>query len=74
MILLIIGFAAMAHLIAEFLYPYHQIPDKPWKCNLCSGFWYSIIPFTILYGWHGVLLAAITGVTSESIYKILNRL
>jgi hypothetical protein len=74
MILQILGFAALAHLAAEFMYPYHQIPDKPFKCNLCLGFWISIIPYFFQWGISAVLLAAITGVASETIYKILNRL
>lgn len=73
-LLLILGFASLAHLGADFLSQYDRLPDKPFKCNMCSGFWYSIGVYIGLYGWEGILLAAITGITSEAIYKILNRL
>jgi len=74
MILEILGFASLAHLGAEFLSRYDWLPDKPFKCNLCSGFWYSIGPFLALYGWKGILIAGMTGIISEALYKILNRL
>ena len=74
MILNIIGFAALAHLGTDFLSQFEWLPNKPFKCNMCSGFWYSIGPFIALYGWQGILLSAITGVTSEIIYRIINRL
>lgn len=74
MILEILGFAALAHLGADFLEQFDWLPSKPFKCNMCSGFWYSVGPFLALYGWKGILVAAITGIVSEAIYKILNRL
>jgi len=72
MILLIIGIASLAHLVADILQPLPELPNKPWKCNMCMGFWLAIIPAIALYGWEGILLSAITGITSEAIYKILN--
>jgi hypothetical protein len=76
MILQILGFACLAHLAAEFFGSINlpEIPDQPFKCNLCMGYWLSVIPFVIQWGLIGFLLAAITGVASETIYKILNRL
>ena len=74
MILNILGFACLAHLGADFLSQWDWLPNKPFKCNMCSGFWYSIGPFIALYGWQGILLSAITGITSELIYKITTRL
>ena len=74
MILEILGFAALGHLGADFLSRYDWLPDKPWKCNMCFSTWISIGPFIALYGWNGILIAAITGIVSEAIYKILNRL
>lgn len=74
MILQILGFASLAHLGADFLSQFDRLPNKPFKCNMCSGFWYSIGPFIALYGWEGILLSSITGILSEAIYRIINRL
>jgi hypothetical protein len=73
MILQIIGFACLAHLIAD-MSQYFELPQKPFQCNLCVGYWISFIPFIIQWGWVGFLLAAITGVTSDALYRIINRL
>jgi len=74
MILEILGFAALGHLGADFLERFEWLPSKPFKCNMCFSTWISIGPFLALYGLKGILVAAITGITSEAIYKILNRL
>ena len=74
MILLIIGIASLGHLIADFLEPLPEIPNKPFKCNMCLSTWLCLLPAMVLYGWEGPLVAAITGITSELIYKILNRI
>ena len=74
MILLIIGIASLAHIIADFLEQFPEVPNKPLKCNLCLGTWLCLLPAMVLYGWEGILVAAITGIVSELIYKILNRI
>lgn len=74
MILLILGMASLGHLIADFLEPLPEIPNKPFKCNMCLSTWITLLPACVLYGYEGILVAAITGIVSETIYKILNRI
>jgi len=74
MIFNIIGLAAFSHLAVEFFTSHLEINTKPFSCNLCMGFWVSLFPLVIQYGNDGFLAAALTGVTSEAIYSILNRL
>ena len=72
-ILDIIGFACFGHMAVEF-FTHMGFTQKPFGCNLCLSFWVSLFPLVIMYGNYGFLLAAITGVTSEAIYKLLMRL
>jgi len=65
----ILGFACLGHLGADFMSQFEGLWDKPFKCNMCFSFWISILPFIFLYGWEGILLSAITAITSELIYK-----
>lgn len=74
MILHIIGFACLANLGADFLEQFEWLPSKPFKCSMCSGFWYSIGPSIAIWGWQGLLVSAITGITAELIYRLINRL
>ena len=69
MILFILGMASLTHLVTDLLQPLPELPNKPFKCNMCLGFWLSIIPASALYGWEGILVSAITGIVSETIYK-----
>jgi hypothetical protein len=73
MILEILGLAALAHVLAD-AFQNMGITSKPWACNLCLGTWISLFPFVIHYGMEGFLLAPITGVVSEIIYRLINRL
>ena len=72
MILHILGFASLAHLLGD-LFQHMEINTKPFNCNLCLGFWVSLVPMIILYQNEGFLLSAITGVISEGIYRILTK-
>lgn len=75
MILQILGFACLAHLAADLIsYLSPELPQKPWQCNMCMGWWLSFIPFIWQFGLIGILYAAITGIVSELIYRIINRL
>ena len=73
MIFNILGLACLAHLAAD-MFQYLEINTKPFNCNLCLGFWISLFPMVIMYGNTGFLGAAVTGVVSEGIYRLLNRL
>ncbi len=67
----ILGAAALGHLSADFFSRYEWMPDKPMKCNMCSSFWLSVGPFIFLYGYEGILYAALAGIISELYLKIL---
>jgi len=73
MIFNILGLAALAHLMVD-IFQYLEINFKPFNCNLCMGFWLSLFPLVIQYGNDGFLAAAMTGVTSEVIYRLIQRL
>lgn len=65
LIINILGAAALGHLGADFNQQFSWMPDKPMKCNMCLSAWLSVGPFIFLYGWQGVLYAALAGVVSE---------
>jgi len=74
MILLqILGFACLAHLAADMA-QHFKLPQKPFQCGMCMGYWLSFIPLIVQFGLMGILYAAMAGVTSELIYRIINRL
>ena len=76
MILLqILGFACLAHLAADLIsYVSPELPQKPFQCNMCIGFWLSFVPLTVQFGLMGTLYAAMAAITSELIYRVINRL
>lgn len=74
MIISILGFAALGHLGADLFSQFDRLPMKPLKCNMCLTYWIAVIPLTIQYGFDGPLVAAIAAITSETIYRILNRI
>lgn len=73
MILQILGFAALAHLLVDFISHFNlpELPDKPFRCDMCMAAWISVIPFVIQFGWMGVLYAAMSGVVANFIYKYI---
>lgn len=70
----IIALASLAHLIVEYNQDQQLFDHKPFTCNLCMGFWVALFPAFIDYGLWGLPFAALVGVTSETIYKLLQRL
>ena len=75
MILQLIGWASLAHILIDLIEELNiKVPNKPFKCNLCLGYWISVIPLTIQYGLSGIVYAAISGVLSEVIFRVINRL
>lgn len=67
----ILGAAGLGHLAADFFSQFERLPDKPMKCNMCMTFWLNVGPFIFLYGWRGVLYAALASIVSELYLKIL---
>ena len=71
LIVLIIGFAALAHLIVVFIVTFDKdwIPTKPFKCDKCFAFWISIGPMLIQYGPTGILYSACIAILAQIIFK-----
>jgi len=67
----ILGAACLGHLGADFLAQFDRLPSKPFKCNMCLTFWLSILPFIYIYGYTGLMMAALASIISELIYKHL---
>jgi hypothetical protein len=77
MILLdIIGYAALGHIIVDFInhLDLPEIPNKPFKCDMCFTTWYSILPLVLEYGLKGFIYAGLAGVTADLIFRIKNRI
>lgn len=71
LLLSILGAAGLGHLGADFFSRYDKLPAKPFKCNMCLTYWLNIAPFIFLYGWQGILYAALASIISELYLKIL---
>jgi hypothetical protein len=67
----IIGFACLAHLVVDFITSLDlpELPDKPFRCDMCMAYWISIIPMMVAYGFEGILYSAISAVLANYIYK-----
>jgi hypothetical protein len=73
----IIGFAALAHLVVDFIQSFELplINRKPFTCDMCMGFWLSLPHAWAQWGFvHGFLIAAITGVVADLIFRLKWRL
>ena len=71
LIINILGAAGLGHLAADFFSQFDKLPAKPTKCNMCMSFWLSLFPFILLYGYEGILYAALASIVSELYLKIL---
>ena len=71
LIVQIIGYAALAHLIVDFIVSLDKdwIPTKPFKCDKCFAFWISIGPMIAMYGFTGVLYSACIAILAQIIFK-----
>lgn len=71
----ILGLACIALLITDLIDTIdvgEKVPQKPFKCSLCMGFWVSV-PFLFgLYGLRGLFYAGIASLTTELIDRYLN--
>ena len=77
MILQIIGFTALTHLVVDFINHLdvdNRLDNKPWKCDMCMGYWISLFPLTIQYGLQGILAASVVGVLSDVLFRIKTKL
>ena len=72
----ILGMACIALLIVDLIDTIDEgqkVPQKPFKCSLCMGFWVSVVPLIVMHGFRGLFMAGITAVTTEIIDRYLNR-
>jgi len=67
----ILGFACFGHLLTDFISSFElpELPEKPFKCDMCLTWWISIMPFMLLHGVYGILYASISAVLANYIYK-----
>ena len=65
------GFACIGHLLTDFITSFDlpELPDKPFRCDMCMTFWISIMPLMAIHGFTGILYAAISSVLANYIYK-----
>lgn len=72
----ILGLACIALLIVDLIDTIDTrdwVPQKPFKCSLCMGFWVSSIPLMVMYGFRGLIYAGIASLTTELIDRHLNK-
>ena len=77
MIFNLIAWACLAHLVVDLIVTIDTedvLPNKPFKCDMCVGFWVSVIPMVIYNGWIGFCYAAVIGVLTDLIYRLKNRI
>ena len=77
MILELIGWACLAHLAVDFIETIDTngvLANKPFKCDMCFGYWSSVIPLVYIHGLNGFLYAAIVGVMADLIFRLKNLL
>lgn len=72
-LLYILGFACLAHVVADFGI-HLNLPQKPFQCDMCMGFWLSFIPLTIMYGFLGLVSSGIVAVLADVIYRLKEKL
>ena len=72
-IIQIIGFSCLSYLAVDFISSFDlpELPDKPFRCEMCFAFWISILPLMIQFGPVGLLYAAISGVVANMAYKYI---
>jgi len=73
-ILQIIGFACLGYLASDLMVTLDKedhLPNKPFKCDMCLTYWFSIIPFMIQFGFLGIIYAATSAVAANILYKYI---
>lgn len=73
-ILQIIGFACLGYLTVDLVATLDKeddLPNKPFKCEMCLTYWISVIPMCIQFGLIGIVYAAISAVTANILYKYI---
>ena len=67
----IIGFACLGHLVTDFIssFDLKELPDKPFRCDMCMTYYIAIIPLMAQFGFKGILFAAISSIIANFIFK-----
>lgn len=50
-----------------------KLPQKPFKCALCLGYWSSILPMLLIYGYKGIYVSAIVSIVTELTDRFLHK-
>jgi len=69
LIISIIGLACIANLIVDVA-QHFDLPEKPFQCDMCVGFWFSVGPLTYQYGFTGFCAAGIVAILANIIFKL----
>ena len=77
MMLELLGWACVAHIAVDFITELdvkERLPIKPFKCDMCFGYWISVIPLVYSHGLNGFLYAGIVGILADVIFRLKDRL
>lgn len=77
MIFNLIALACLTHLVVDFIVTIDTkdlLQMKPFKCDMCMGFWLSVVPLVYVNGLIGIPYAAAVGVMADLIYRLKQRL
>lgn len=72
----ILGMAYLALLVLDLIDTmdkHEKLPQKPFKCALCLGYWTSVVPMIAIYGFRGLWLAAIVSIVTELTDRFLHK-
>ena len=76
LIVKILGLASLAILwldIVDTIDEDEKLPQKPFKCALCMGYWISVVPMIVTYGTRGIYIAAIVSIVTELTDRFLHK-
>ena len=73
LLLQILGFACVGHLVTDFItnFDLPELPNKPFRYDMCMTYWISIIPLMVQFGLKGILYAAISSIVANIIFKYI---
>ena len=71
LLLQIVGFACLGHLVTDLISNFElpELPDKPFRCDMCVTYWISIIPLMVQFEFKGILYAATSSIIANIIFK-----
>lgn len=72
----ILGLASLAILwldVVDTIDKHEKLPQKPFRCALCMGYWISVVPMILTYGIRGIWLAATVSIVTELTDRFLHK-